>query len=62
MMTRKDYIEIAKILNNFLADADEFPALTSNFDDFLVQPFIKMFEKDNPNFNAEKFWEACYND
>ena len=60
MMTRKDYVAVAEILNNFLGDADEYPALVANFDDFLVQPFVKMFEKDNPNFDAEKFWEACF--
>mgnify|MGYP003353923047 CR=1 FL=1 len=59
MMTRKDYVKVAEILNNFLGDANEYPALVDNFDELLVEPFIKFFENDNPNFDANKFWEAC---
>jgi hypothetical protein len=62
MMTRKDYISIANVLNGFLKDANQHPALVANYDDFLVRPFIKLLENDNPNFNADKFWEACFND
>ncbi len=62
MMTRKDYVAIANVLNGFLKDANQYPALVSNYDDFLVQPFIKMLEKDNPNFDGDRFWEACFND
>ena len=59
MMTRKDYVEVAKIINNYFNDADQHDGLTANVNDYLIDPFIKLFENDNPNFNAEKFWEAC---
>lgn len=55
-MTRKDYIEISRILNKYNAEIDELI-----FRD-LVDDFAYMFENDNPRFNSEKFWEACNND
>jgi hypothetical protein len=55
MMTRKDYVATAEILNR---NADE---LGSNLLDTLANQFIEMFENDNPRFNADKFWEACFN-
>ena len=60
MMTRKDYVAVAKIVNDYLNNADYHDALSANVDDFLVRPFIKLFEADNPNFNADKFWDACF--
>jgi hypothetical protein len=56
MMTRKDYVATAEILNR---NADE---LGSNLLDTLANQFIEMFENDNPRFNADKFWEACFNE
>ena len=53
MMTRKDYVEVARILNKYNAEIDELI-----FRD-LVDDFAYMFEKDNERFNSEKFWEAC---
>jgi hypothetical protein len=52
-MTRKDYIEISRILNKYESVIEE-----KDFRD-LVDDFSFMFEKDNPRFNSEKFWEAC---
>ena len=54
MMTRKDYVATAEILNK---NADE---LGSNLLDILANQFIEMFENDNPRFNADRFWEACF--
>ena len=54
MMTRKDYVATAEILNQ---NAD---ALGANLLDTLTNQFIEMFENDNPRFNADKFWEACF--
>lgn len=54
MMTRKDYVETAKILNKFIDRIDGH-----EFDD-LVFEFSEMFLADNERFNAEKFEEACY--
>jgi len=63
MMTRKDYVATAEILNNYLVrnNSETHPQLVAEFDE-LVEDFIKMFEADNPRFDAERFWEACYND
>lgn len=56
MMTRKDYVETAKILNKFVDRIDG-----SEFDD-LVFEFSEMFLADNERFSEEKFAEACYSD
>jgi hypothetical protein len=52
MMTRKDYVETARILNKYKATINE-----KDFTD-LVDDFSFMFEKDNERFNTEKFLEA----
>ena len=52
-MTRKDYVVIAEILNNF---KNEIEMLT--FED-LIDEFSEMFSKDNPNFKFDKFYAAC---
>lgn len=56
MMTRKDYVETARILNKYKTSIDE-----KDFID-LVDDFSFMFENDNERFNSEKFLEACNND
>jgi hypothetical protein len=56
MMTRKDYVETAKILNKFV------DRLGSHEFDDLVFEFGEMFLADNERFNLMKFEEACYND
>jgi hypothetical protein len=53
MMTRKDYVEVARILNKYKTTIEE-----KDFVD-LTDDFSYMFEKDNPRFNLEKFLEAC---
>jgi hypothetical protein len=53
MMSRKDYVESARILNKYKDVIDE-----KDFTD-LIDDFSFMFEKDNPNFIADKFLEAC---
>jgi hypothetical protein len=49
MMTRKDYISTAEILNKHFEQVP--PAL--------LLDFSNMFKKDNERFNEEKFFEAC---
>jgi hypothetical protein len=63
MMTRKDYIATAAILNNYLKrnNSESHPQLVAEFDE-LVNDFISFFENDNARFDSEKFWEACFND
>jgi flavodoxin len=53
MMTRKDYVETAKILNKFVDDID------SNDFDQLVFEFSEWFASDNPRFDESKFYDAC---
>ena len=56
MMTRKDYIATAKILNQF---KDEINLTT--FED-LVYEFSEYFFADNPRFDGVKFELACLKD
>jgi hypothetical protein len=54
MMTRKDYVNTATILAGYkLAMIDGF------WYEDLVNDFADMFSADNPNFNLQKFREAC---
>ena len=53
MMTRKDYVETAKILNQFVDEID-----SKTFQD-LVFEFSEWFSLDNPRFDEDKFWDAC---
>jgi len=54
MMTRKDYVASAEILNSFVDRID-----SKDFND-LVFEFSEMFLADNPRFSEDKFHEACY--
>ena len=56
MMTRKDYVAVATILNRYYSNN---PVEVSEFK-WLVVDFMEMFANDNPNFNREKFKEAVY--
>lgn len=61
MMTRKDYVAIAKIINSYFDLADQHDGLNANVHDFLIDPFVDLLAKDNPNFDKDRFWEACTN-
>ena len=52
-MTRKDYVETAKILNQFVDGMDSHV-----FND-LVFEFSEWFSADNPRFDENKFYDAC---
>jgi hypothetical protein len=52
MMTRKDYVATAEILN-YVSDKTH-PAVFSK----MVVDFALMFAKDNPKFDATKFYSA----
>ena len=52
MMTRKDYIETAKILN--YASDKTHPALFGK----MVSDFVSMFKNDNPRFDEIRFRNA----
>ena len=48
-MTRKDYIEIAKVLNNNLTDSS-YTVIEK-----LTKDFSALLKADNPNFDQERF-------
>jgi hypothetical protein len=54
MMTRKDYVATAEILNSFVHNI-EAPIF-----DNLVMDFSAMFAEDNDRFMVEKFEDACW--
>ena len=51
MMTKKDYIAIATILNKY-SDAEHM----------ILLKLCEYFRKDNPNFDADKFLDMVAND
>jgi hypothetical protein len=53
MMTRKDYVETAKILNQFADSIDSHV-----FQDLIFE-FSEWFTADNPRFDESKFYDAC---
>ena len=48
IMTKKDYIKIAKILNKYRYD-----------EHMIILKLCELFKKDNKNFNADRFIDAC---
>ena len=52
-MTRKDYIQTANILKEFI---DEIPQTT--YED-MVEQFCQWFKSDNENFDYARFENAC---
>ena len=48
MMTRKDYVKTAEILNDVVYGTFETTAE-------LIEAFADMFEQDNPNFDRSRF-------
>ena len=57
MMTRKDYVATAEILNDFYQDMPL--GLEERFDN-MVNDFCRLFAEDNDRFLAVKFVDACY--
>lgn len=51
MMTRKDYIKTAEILNDLVNNKIEHQGE-------LIERFCEMFKADNPNFDEAKFEQA----
>ena len=52
MMTRKDYVKTAEILNGYVN------IIATDTMVELVEDFIEMFQEDNTNFNYEIFLKA----
>ena len=53
MMTKKNYIEIAKILNKYSGKDSEH---------MLLLKLCQYFREDNPKFNADKFLDVVGKD
>lgn len=56
MMTRKDYVSTAKILNGYVNKID-FIDLSQ-----MAIQFAEMFEKDNQRFDTQRFIDAVFED
>jgi hypothetical protein len=54
MMTRKDYVATANILNNFVDEVD-FLTLSR-----IAENFAEMFENDNERFDHKRFIDAVF--
>ena len=54
MMTRKDYVATAEIINSY-ADEIKLAVLED-----LVNDFIEMFAADNEKFDSDRFWDECF--
>lgn len=58
-MTRKDYVKIVNILNEFTNDANSPGSLFEQGKfDTLVQSFANMLAEDNPRFDYDRFFGA----
>ena len=60
MMTRKDYVETARILADSREAIISLGAEGENIFGNLVADFAEMFENDNERFQAERFDNACW--
>jgi hypothetical protein len=54
MMTRKDYVATAEILNSYGTEIR-----LEVFED-LINDFSEMFITDNEKFDSDRFWEECF--
>ena len=54
-MTRKDYVKVAKAINNNSYGIGKHSIGKNN----LVDELCTVFEEDNPNFNNSRFIKAC---
>ena len=58
-MTRKDYVELAKIMNG-LVKSTEAKTRESKAVDEAIDEMVEWLSVDNPKFDAVKFIEATY--
>jgi len=54
MMTRKDYVATAEIINSYATEI-KLEVLED-----LVNDFIVMFADDNERFDGDRFWDECF--
>ena len=55
MMTRKDYVEVAEILNLLFS----IDYVKEGKEDFVIGLFAEMFQRDNARFDRNRFVDAC---
>ena len=55
MMTRKDYVKIAKAISN-VPNSDDNERIWNNA---VVDELCTIFKEDNPNFDRTRFLTAC---
>ena len=57
-MTRRDYVEISKIIRE--SDSGQYDAYTNKV--VLVDMLGEYFKKTNPRFDFERFQKSCYSE
>lgn len=69
MMTRKDYIRTAEILQNAIQHSKNELEMNSKemffaqeSVQFIAEQFAEFFANDNPRFNEEKFFNAVWSE
>ncbi len=58
-MTRKDYLELAKIMKNLREYVEPRTREGRGFDE-AVRQMLEWLERDNPRFDSAKFEDAIY--
>ena len=59
MMTRKDYVKIAKAINNNSYSATKGGMNYLIIEENLINALCTIFIEDNPNFDRARFLTAC---
>ena len=59
-MTKKDYIKLAKILNETLNQVQDPNVHSRLAFDYMVSHLCTMLKEDNDRFNNQKFRDAVY--
>lgn len=60
MMTRKDYVQTAKILSDVRESIISLGQEGEDIFGLLVADFAEMFENDNERFDSDRFDNACW--
>ena len=60
MMTRKDYVKIAKAINGSTAIYSDLTlSIETVLKNYLISELCVIFKEDNPNFDNSRFIKAC---
>ena len=58
-MTRKHFKAIAEIISNERINWGDSPNPPNSALDHVVEALSEYFASENPNFDKDKFWDAC---